>query len=90
MITIAYDPCNGIALRDSEVMGFAYSLADLSDTHEIAVGNWLIIDAIRLAVKHGVLDHKNITFDWGATIDADGRLSTTLDIISDRILSELL
>ncbi len=90
MITIAYDPCNGIALRDSEAMGFAYSLADLSGAHEITVANWLTIDAIRLAVKHGVLDHKNIMFDWGATIDADGRLSTTLDIISDRILSDLL
>ncbi|CAL9965770.1 hypothetical protein VPHD479_0100 [Vibrio phage D479] len=75
MITITYDPVNGAAVPDGAAWDFGQEF--VADPRDVTIGTENMLYAIRIAVRRGQVDHKNLRVQFGnkfASIDKLGAL----------------
>lgn len=79
MLTIIYDPIEGVATADAVCKGLVYNLINISKSSDISyeTGTALVIDNLRLAIKNKDISPNEVILKFkGETIDIleNGRL----------------
>jgi hypothetical protein len=81
MLTLEYHP-DGICVPDVKTMETAESFVQRANEqgvmHEIKFSQAMILDAFRVLIKRGVVDHTLVTFKFQGKVfhsNADGQLS---------------
>jgi hypothetical protein len=66
MITIEYDPINGMVMPDGE--WFSFMVEYIKNPTNLIIGNESAIYLIRLLIKHGYINHTDIIFKYKDTL----------------------
>lgn len=79
MIYVRYDPNGIVSVPDGKIDFVVSAIINANDIDqfEIIIPNQIVIDAIRLAVKEGRIDHNNIVFlfdEHELRVDRNGRI----------------
>lgn len=81
MLTLEYHP-DGLCVADAKTMEIAESFVqranDTKASHHARFSQAMILDAVRVLVKRGVIDHTKLIFQFGCTpirVDKEGCLN---------------
>lgn len=94
MITVAYDQYHNVGIPDGTVMAVAQTICNVFPRDDrVTVGTGLVIDAIRVLVKKGLIDHDQIQFEYMGQIlpiDKDGRVADWPEGFNDTVTTLLM